>query len=131
MDKFMVFDERTKTRMAVVCFIPIFCFLLCFGYYLSLIIPLTVGHPATNSIVSITSRNYDTLFLMLATSATITAPVFIYCLVILARLKNLNSAVKLEWIIFLSVLAPVASALFWLFLVKDAPKYIGIHHDIT
>ena len=68
---------------------------------------------------------------MLASSSIITAPVFIYCLVIMARMKNLNSAVKLQWIIFLSILAPVASALFWIFMIKDAPKYTAIHPDIT
>lgn len=131
MDKFMVFDHKTKTSMGVICFIPIICFTVCFMYYLVLILPLTHGHPQPGSIVTITSQNYDTMLIMLAASAIITTPVFIYCLVVLARLKNLNSATKLEWIIFLSVLAPIASALFWIFLVKDAPKYVSIHPDIA
>jgi hypothetical protein len=131
MDKLMVFDDKTKKRMGIICFIPLFCFFICFIYYLALVLPQLTGNQAAGTIVSITSRNYDTLFFMLATSAIITAPIFIYCLVILARLKNLNSAVKLEWIIFLSVLAPIASALFWVFLVKNAPRYIGIHPDIA
>lgn len=127
----MVLDAKTKKTMGVICFIPVICFIICFLYYFLLIMPLTVGHPEPGSIVSITSHNYDTLFFMLAASAIITAPVFIYCLVILARMKNMNSAVKLEWIIFLSVLAPIASALFWLFIIRDAPKYVGIHPDIA
>jgi len=131
MDKFMVLDDKTKAKMGVLCFIPIVCFLACFAYFLALIMPLTSGHPAPGSVVSITSQHYDILFLMLASSSIITAPVFIYCLVVLARMKHLNSAVKLEWIIFLSVLAPIASALFWVFIIKNAPKYIGIHHDIA
>ncbi len=131
MDKLMVFDEKMKTRMGIICFIPVVCFLLCFLYYLILILPLTQGNPQPSSIVGITRSHYDFLFAILAVSAIITAPVFIYCLVILARLKNLNSATKLEWIIFLSVLAPIASAFFWIFLIKDAPKYIGIHPDIA
>jgi hypothetical protein len=131
MDRLMVLDAKAKNRMGIICFIPVLCFLTCFIYYLVLIMPLTAGHPAPGSIVSITSQNYDTLFLMLATSAIITAPVFIYCLVILARMKNMNSAIKLEWILFLSVLAPIASALFWIFIIRDAPKYVGIHPDIA
>jgi len=131
MDKLMVLDAKTKKGMGLICFIPVMCFLICFIYYLVLIMPLTVGHPEPGMIVSITRQNYDTLFLMLATSAIITAPVFIYCLVILARMKHMNSAVKLEWILFLSVLAPIASALFWVFIIKDAPKYVGIHPDIA
>jgi len=131
MDKLMVLDAKAKKRMGIICFIPVVCFFLCFLYYLSLIIPLASGHPAVGSIVSITSRNYDTMLIMLAASAIITAPVFIYCLVVLARMKTLNSAHKLEWFVFLSILAPIASALFWLFLIKDAPKYVGIHPDIA
>jgi len=127
----MVFDEKTKTRLGVLCFTPVVCFAICFIYYLILILPVALVHHAPASDVGILSRNYDTLFVMLATSAIITAPIFIYCLVILARIKTLNSAVKLEWILFLSVLAPIASAFFWVFLIKDAPKFVRIHHDIT
>ncbi len=131
MDKLMVLDTKTKNRMGIICFIPVICFFVCLVYYLSLIIPQTgAGFPAY-SLEMITSQNYNSLFLMLATSAIITAPVFIYCLVILARMKHMNSAIKLEWIIFLSVMAPIASALFWLFIIKDAPRYVGIHPDIA
>lgn len=131
MDKLMVLDTNTKRRMGIICFIPVVCFFACFVYYLMLVIPNTGGNFPAYSLETVTSQNYDTLFLMLASSAIITAPVFIYCLVILARMKNMNSAIKLEWIIFLSVLAPIASALFWLFIIKDAPKYVGIHPNIV
>jgi hypothetical protein len=124
MDKFMVLDEKTKAKLGVLCLIP-------FAYFLALVMLLNSGHPVVGSVVTITSRHYDILFLMLASSAIITAPVFIYCLVILARMNNLNSAVKTQWVIFLSVLCPVASALFWIFMIKDAPKYLGVHEDIA
>lgn len=127
----MVLDAKTKRWMGIICFIPVMCFTLCFIYYLSLILPATGANHPPYSLETVTSQNYDTLFLMLAASAIITAPVFIYCLVILARMKNMNSAMKLEWIIFLSILAPIASALFWLFIIKDSPKYVGIHPDIA
>ncbi len=131
MDKLMVLDAKTKRWMGLICFIPVMCFTLSFIYYLSLILPVTGSNHPPYSLETVTSQNYDTLFLMLAASAIITAPVFIYCLVILARMKHMNSAIKLEWLIFLSVLAPIASAIFWLFIIKDAPKYVGIHPDIA
>ena len=127
----MILDDKAKARMGIICFIPVVCFLLCFLYFIMLVVPLAHGHQQAASIVGITSRNYDTLFLMLATSAVITAAVFIYCLVILARLKTINSAQKLMWFIFLSVLAPIASALFWIFYIKDGQKYTPIHPDIA
>jgi hypothetical protein len=131
MDNLMVFDDREKRRTGIICFIPAICFFVCFIYYLILILPLAQGHHEPGSIVGITNSNYTTLFLMLASSAIITAPIFIYCLVLLARMKHLNSAHKLMWIIFLSTLAPIASALFWIFLLRKLPTYVGIHPDIA
>ena len=131
MNKLMVLDNKKKTRMGIICFVPVICFLLCFVYYLTLILICASGHTAPGTIVNITSRNYDALFLLLATSATITAPIFIYCLAVLARLRHLNAAQKLEWVIFLLLVAPIASALFWIFLIKDAPQYAGIHPHIA
>jgi hypothetical protein len=131
MDKLMVLDDKAKTRIGIICFIPVVCFVLCLLYYFVLIMPLTEGNPAVNSVVSITKEHYDTLLIMLASSAIITTPVFIYCLVLLARMKTLNEAQKLKWIIFLCVIAPVASAFFWVFLIKDSSKYVPIHPDIA
>ena len=127
----MVFDHGNKRKIGILCFLPVVCFTTCVLYYLTLILPLLDGHPEVNSIVGITRAHYDSLFYMLAVSALITSPVFIYCLVLLARFKHLNSAVKLMWIIFLCVIAPISSMFFWLFLIKDAPKYVGAHHDIA
>ena len=127
----MVFDDKTKTRMGIICFIPIVAFLICFVYYLILLMPLTDGQSIPGGAIGITSRNYDTLLLMLATSAIITAPIFIYCLVIIARFKHMNSADKVIWIVFLSILAPVASAFFWAFIILRMPKYVPIHPDIA
>ena len=127
----MLFDDKAKTRLGIICFVPFICFFLCFIYYLMLIMPLTSGHPAPGSIANITSQNYDTLFFMLAGSAIITAPVFIYCIVILARIKTMHAAIKLQWIVFLSILAPIASALFWIFYIRGARKYVPIHPDIA
>ncbi len=127
----MILDDKAKTRMGIMCFVPIACFLVCLIYYAILLLPLMDGHHEPGSIVGITSRNYDTLLILLSASAIITTPVFIYCLVILARMKNINSEQKLLWVIFLCIIAPVASALFWLFHIKNAAKYIPIHPDIA
>ena len=131
MENVMIFDDKAKMRIGIICFLPVVCFLISFLYYLLLIIPLTHGNPVPGSIVSITRANYDTLFIMLAASALITAPVFIYCIVLLTRFKHLNAATKILWIISLSVIAPVSSLFFWIFLIKDAAKYIPTHSSIA
>ena len=127
----MILDDKAKARMGIICFIPVVCFVSCFLYYLMLILPLAQGHQAPGTIVGIMNAHYTTLFFMLAGSAVITAPVFIYCLVILARLKTVNSSHKLMWFVFLCVMAPIASALFWIFHIKDGNKYTPIHPDIA
>ena len=131
MEKVMVFDDKTKTRLGILCFTPVLCFFICFIYYLTLIVPLTAGHRLPASDVGILSQHYDTLFFMLAASAIITAPIFIYCLVLLARFKHMNSAIKLQWILFLSVLAPIASAFFWVFHIREARTHVGVYPDIA
>lgn len=131
MENYMVFDSKMKRRLQVICFIPAVCFALCVLYYLTLIIPLAHESYIPNRIVAVTSQNYSTLLVMLATSAIITTPVFIYCLVIVARLKYLNPPVKIMWIIFLSALAPVASVFFWYFLIRHEPMYVDTYPDIA
>ena len=131
MENLMILDDKAKTRMGIICFIPVACFAICFLYYLMLILPLAQGHPSVNSIVGIMHNHYDTLFFLLAASCIITAPVFIYCLVVLARMKTVTSGNKLLWFVFLCVLAPIASALFWTFHIKDASKYTPIYPDIA
>ena len=131
MENLMVLDEKAKTRIGVICIIPIVCFFVCLVYYAIILLPLAQGPHAATSIVGITRANYDTMLILLSASAIITAPVFIYCLVLLARLKTMNSEHKLLWFIFLCVMAPIASALFWLFHIKHAQKYTPIHPDIA
>ena len=130
MEKIMILDDRAKTRLGLICFLPVLCFGICFLYFLMLVMPLTHGHPVPGSINTITINNYNTLFTMLASSAIITAPVFIYCLVLLTRLKTVNASHKLLWFIFLCVMAPIASAVFWMTHIRNAEKYVPVHGDI-
>ena len=127
----MVFDEKAKKKIGIICFIPAISFFITFVYYLILIWPIAHGYAEPSSVVGITARNYDTLLAMLAISSILAAGVLIYCLVILARLKNMNAPSKLIWIILLSTFAPVAAVLFWYFLIKREPKHVPIHPDIA
>jgi len=131
MDNLMILDEKAKQRIGIICFIPLAAYFVCFIYYTILLLPLTDGHHSPGEAVGIINRNYDTLFAMLAVASVITAPIFIYCLVLLARFKHINAAEKVLWIVFLSIMAPVASALFWLLIIRTARRQIPIHPDIA
>ena len=130
MDNQMIFDDKVKARIGFICFIPIVAFLFCLGYYIILLLPLSHPHEP-GAVVGITSQNYDVMLIMLASAAVITAPIFIYCIVLIARFRHMNAADKLVWIVFLSVLAPIASALFWLFVIKRQPRYVPTYPDIA
>ncbi len=118
MENIMVFDGKMKVRTGIIFFMPIVCFAFCLIYYLSLVFSPISGHSGPLGIVAVTSHNFDNLFIILAISGIITAAALIYCLVIIARLKELNSANKIIWIIFLSIFAPLAIAVFWLVKIR-------------
>ena len=126
----MILDDKAKTRLGLICFFPVLCFGIGFLYYLMLTFPLTQGHPVPGSINTVTLQNYSTLFTMLAASAILTTPVFIYCLVLLTRMKTLTAGHKLLWFIFLCVMARIASALFWVFHSMHSEKFVPIHGSI-
>src|ERR1700761_240798 len=101
MDKILIVDERRKRKMAIMCFIPAIAFFISLIYYIILLLPLTQGHPVPASVVGITSRHYNTLFLLLASSSVISAIVLLYCVVYIVRLKIMNTPKKMLWILLL------------------------------
>jgi hypothetical protein len=130
MKNVIVCDEKYKRKMGIICCIPIISFLIVFLYFSILLWPLTYHHELYG-VEGIISRNYDVLFTLLASAAIITAPVFIYCLVVLARLKSLDAGQKIIWIVVLSIMAPVASFFFWLILIRHQPRYTEVYPNIA
>ena len=65
MDSMMVFDEKAKNRMGLICFIPVAAFLTCLGYFLLLLIPAISGSHEPGAVVGIrvASNNYFTIHL--------------------------------------------------------------------
>jgi small neutral amino acid transporter SnatA (MarC family) len=125
----MIFDDKMKSRLGIMCLIPAVCFLICLVYYISLLISPREADRIGSVVVNVTDRNYTTLFVMIAIAAISEAPVFIYCLIILAKMKNMNSERKIMWVLFLSLMAPIASAIFWLFLIKNADYRTPVYPD--
>lgn len=131
MDHLIVFDEKEKKKIGIISLIPNIAFFICLLYYLFQVIPVAssdVLPPA--SVVATTAAHYDTLFWMLAISAVIAAGVLIYELVMLTRLKNMNGAEKLVWVLILATFVPVSFLAFWYFVIKKEPKYVGMYPDI-
>jgi hypothetical protein len=130
--KTLIMDEKTKKNMGILSFLPIISFAGCLVYYLIILMPvLSAGgfndHLALNMH---TITHYSTMFILLAVSGVIGAIVFIYFLVHIARIKNMNSATKLEWILFMSVMVPIALPLFWYFEIRQEPIILEVYHTM-
>lgn len=125
----MIIDEKYKRKMGVICFLPAIAFLIPVIYYLILLSPLIHGYHVAKSIVGITSRNYNAMFLLLAIASTISAAVLLYCIVHLVRIKTLNTPQKMLWILLL-LAVPVSFILFWYFEIKREPREMPVYPDI-
>jgi hypothetical protein len=131
MDNLMVFDDKQKKKIGIVSLIPNIALFICLVYYLFLIVPVAGFHTPPASAVGVTHAHYDTLFVMLAIYAIIAAGVLIYNLVMLARMKNMNAAEKAVWVLLLVGFVPLSFLVFWYFVVKKEPRYVGAYPDIA
>lgn len=130
MDNLMVFDEQAKRRIGIINFLPAIAFLSALIYYLFLLSP-TFGRHEPGAASGITVENYGTLFAMLAVAGILSAGILIYNLVLLAKVKNMNAQDKIIWILLLATFVPIAFILFWAFVVRKEPKYVGTYPDIA
>jgi hypothetical protein len=131
MEHYMVFDDKEKKRLGWIFSLPPVAFFICFIYYMFAIRPVLAGPVEPGAIMEYTLRNYTAMFVLLAIAAVIAAAILIYAIVIMARLKNMNAATKLLWLIVLCTFAPVATFFFWFFVINREPKYVPIHPDIA
>lgn len=131
MDNLMVFDEKEKRKLAIMAYMPGVLFLITLIVYIIMMVPAMQRHDINYLAVAITRANYSVLFAMLAVSAIVSACVLIYFLVILARIRNLNATTKVLWVVILAALVPLSFLLFYNFVIKKEPRYVGIFPDIA
>lgn len=126
-------DDKAKRNIGILCFLPTVAFLACTLYYLFVLSPLIADRQLEDhvAIATYTLKNYDTLFVMLAISAVLSAIVLIYCIVHLTRLKNINGPTKMLWIVVLAALVPISFILFWYLHIRHEPKRMEVHPDIN
>jgi hypothetical protein len=128
-----IMDHKAKRNMAIMAWIPNIAFALCLVYYLYALSPLMATKDMEDhiAVATLTAQHYDTMFIMLATSAVLAAITLIYFIVHLARTKLLNSPSKVMWVVILAALVPVSFLLFYYLVVKGEPKYLDTYPDIA
>ena len=131
MDNLFVFDDSAKKKIGAICFAPAIAFLITFVYYVFLLLPLSQGSVEPGQVVGITSQNYDTIFVMLAISAIIATASLIYCIVLIAKVRNMPAQAKLMWILILCTFVPITTILFWAMVIRKEPKFVAIYPDMA
>ena len=124
-------DAKKKAKMAGICFLPSLPFLISLAYYFYILFPLTHDHHIAQSAEGIISRNYGTLFTLLAIYATVATGVLIYCVVHLIKIRTLNTPTKMLWVLVLVTFMPLSFVLFWFFQIRREPENMPVNKRIA
>ena len=131
MDKLLVFDDSAKKKIGMICFAPAIAFFITLVYYIAILVPAGYSLLQPGALVGVTRQYYDTMLIMIAASALIATYSLIYCIVLIARVRNMSSFEKLLWIVELCIFVPVTVIIFWAAVVRKEPKYVSSYVDIA
>ena len=126
-------DKKAKTKYGVLCFVPGFSFLVTLVYYLYTLSPIMSKRAmyVHYAITTTTAHNYNTLFIMLAISAVLSAITMLYCIIHLARMVHMPAGMKARWIVLLAALVPVSFVIFYFFEIRKEPKYVETYPNMA
>ena len=133
MNDHIIMDDKTKRNMGILSLLPLLSWFIVLVYYLLTLSPVMAQkrREAHEALVTLTSNNYDTLFMLGAISAVISAIVLVYFVIHIARIKAMNGATKIMWILILSAIVPLGFPLFWYLEIRNERKHMPIHPDIA
>lgn len=124
MEQTIIFDEKEKRKLFMICFLPGALFMASLLYYIIAISPIFTGVADPDSLTTYTLRHYNTMIALLGIFAVVTVAVLIYSLTIMARLKYMPQAQKMMWVAILCILAPLSFILFWTFVINQEPDFL-------
>lgn len=126
-------DSVKKRNIGIISFLPMLAFIIAIGYNILTVSDLISTRTLQNHIGVATdmSHNYPTLFILYAIAAIVSTAVLLYFVVHIARIKNMNPAIKIGWIIVLVSFVPISFPLFYFIQVRHEPKYLETYPDIA
>lgn len=130
MEKYMIFSDREKRWLMFLCFLPAVLLGIDTVYYLVAVSPVLSGYYEPGSIMNFTLRIYDIMLILIGVYAVAGAAVLIYLLIVLARLKNMNTATKLIWLLILCTFVPASFIAFWALVINKEPYYVPVYPSI-
>jgi hypothetical protein len=130
MEKYMIFSDREKKWLMFLCFLPAVLLAADTVYYLIAVSPVFSDNSEPGSIMNYTLRIYDIMLVLMSIYAITGAAVLIYLLVVLARLKNMNTSRKLIWLLILCTFVPASFIAFWALVINREPYYVPVYPAI-
>lgn len=127
----MIYMDATKKKnIGIISFVPILAFILTFIYeYREVGRLLAVGdhHAVMNEICGC----YNNLVLMYGIAVVLTLAVLLYFIIHVARIKSINAANKILWIVVLTAFMPVSFPIFWYLQIKTEPEMVDTKDDMS
>ena len=119
--------------MGIWSFVPLAAFVVWLVYYLLTLREVLATGEVENHfwISSEMLSNYTGLLIGLMIVAVLGTIVLIQQIVHIARVKNMNAAVKTAWILFLSTFNIVAYPFFWFIEIRNEPRELDTYPDIA
>ena len=128
-----IMDNARKRNMGIWSFVPLAAFVVWLVYYLLTLREVLATGEVENHfwISSEMLSNYTGLLIGLMIVAVLGTIVLIQQIVHIARVKNMNAAVKTAWILFLSTFNIVAYPFFWFIEIRNEPRELDTYPDIA
>ena len=128
-----IMDNARKRNMGILSFVPLAAFVVWLVYYLLTLREVLATGEVENHfwISSEMLSNYTGLLIGLMIVAVLGTIVLIQQIVHIARVKNMNAAVKTAWILFLSTFNIVAYPFFWFIEIRNEPRELDTYPDIA
>ena len=123
-------DKAKKQKLLIVSFAPLIAFIATLGYEYARIGKL-LAISDHHTIIDKICDCYNALVIMYGFSVLLTIFVLLYFIIHIAKIKMMNGATKILWIVFLAAFMPLSFVVFWYLQLKKEPRYLETKADIT
>jgi hypothetical protein len=126
-------ENTPKKYGKTISFIPLIAFTLWTIYFL-IVNKRLIEHKSFQDHLSVMSdmlQNYGGLFWGLALCCVITTFVMLYFTVHLARLRRMNAATKIGWLVFMVCFGAFSFPIFYYLELRNEPNNVETYPDIA
>lgn len=115
----MAYSNKKILNLGILAFAPLFLFTLWLIFYFVILSPYMGADVNGSAAAGATVRNYTPLFILLAVNFTVAFIAFLYFLMNMWTRKDVDTGVKITWVIFLAVFNIFAFPVYWAMHIKN------------